>query len=61
MTYSMSPQKFLEQRKKLDMTQKELALELGISLSTLRNWEKGRVKIPLMYSMYINRKVRGLL
>ena len=29
-------------RKKLDVTQAEFALMIGVSLATLRNWEQGR-------------------
>jgi len=37
----MDPKKL---RTDLDMTQQELAVALGVSLSTVANWEAGRVK-----------------
>jgi len=37
----MDPKKL---RTELGMTQQELAVALGVSLSTVANWETGRVK-----------------
>ncbi len=38
----LKPMDIREVRKKLDLSQSEFALMIGVSLSTLQNWEQGR-------------------
>lgn len=42
----VTPATVVVRRKALDMTQAVFAGMLGVSLSTVRNWEGGRAKVP---------------
>ena len=42
--YRIDPPSIKAVRKKLDLSQSEFALMIGVSTSTLQNWEQGRRK-----------------
>jgi putative transcriptional regulator len=43
-TFEFGPMDIKEIRKKLNKSQSEFALMIGVSVSTLQNWEQGRRK-----------------
>lgn len=45
---TLSPKEFQEARKRLRLTQAELAHELGVSRNTVTRWEMGLHRIPSM-------------
>jgi len=42
--YEIKPPEIKTVRKKLDVSQNEFALMIGVSVRTLQNWEQGRRK-----------------
>jgi len=55
----MSPKELKQLRLNYGLTQREMALKLCVSLSTFRNWERGRVLIPEICVNYIKHCFKG--
>lgn len=47
-------------RSKVEMTQEEFAHFLGVTATTVRNWESGRHKVARLLAEGIKSKVRGI-
>jgi DNA-binding XRE family transcriptional regulator len=48
-----------EKRKKLGLTQTELAEKVGVAMRTVQNWEKETNKIPKSTELLINDLIRS--
>lgn len=51
----MQPVRVKEIRRLYGMTQEDFADLIGVAVGTLRDWEQGRISVPLMAKKFLER------